>query len=104
MWLVELVNLVIEKIKFICLNNVNNFIGMVLDREMLSWVVEIVCEVGVYVLVDEVYYLLMKNGMVCLIVDFYEWGIVIDFLLKIYLVLGLWIGWMVMNWEVVDCL
>ena len=82
--LAELANLVTEKTKLICLNNANNPTGTVLDRETLSRVAEIAREVGAYVLVDEVYHPLMKNGTACSIVDLYERGIATDSLSKTY--------------------
>lgn len=100
--LAELANLVTEKTKLICLNNANNPTGTVLDRETLSQVVEIAREVGAYVLVDEVYHPLMKNGTACSIVDLYERGIATDSLSKTYSVPGLRIGWTVTNREVAD--
>lgn len=84
------------------MNSVNNFIGILLDWKILEKIVEIVCIVDVYVLIDEVYVFLMDKGEFLLIVDVYEKGIVINFLFKIYFILGICIGWIVIGFELVE--
>ncbi len=86
----------------ICLNNVNNPTGTILDKNFLEQVVEIAKSVGAYVLVDEVYLPFDHPEDFTPIVDLYNKGISTNSLSKAYSVPGVRIGWTATNAELAD--
>lgn len=90
----ELKQLVTPKTKLICINNPNNPTGALMDKELLTKIVDIARKANAYVLCDEVYrHLTQKNKWSESIVDLYEKGISIGSMSKVFSLAGLRLGW-----------
>lgn len=88
----ELKTLIRPDTKMILLNNAVNPTGSLLDRELLTQVVELARSVGAYVLADEVYEPLDATPFTS-VADLYEKGIAVNSLSKTYSAPGIRIGW-----------
>lgn len=88
----ELRRLIRPDTKMILLNNAMNPTGGLMDKALLSAVVDLAREVGAYVLADEVYQPLDGTPFTS-IADLYEHGIAVNSLSKTYSAPGVRIGW-----------
>lgn len=81
--------------KLICINNPNNPTGALMDKEFLMEIVEIAKSCDAYVLCDEAYRGLNREGesFTTSIVDLYEKGISTASMTKTFSLAGLRIGW-----------
>ena len=90
----ELRALVTPETKMICINNPNNPTGALMSREQLEEIVEIARGVGAYILCDEVYrHLTQEDSWSESIADFYEKGISVSSMSKVFSLAGLRLGW-----------
>lgn len=100
----ELERTVSEKTKLITLNNPNNPTGAVLSEFELKKIVEIVKNVGAYVLSDEVYRFLNhdKNSSTVSIADLYDKGISTFSMSKTFSLAGIRVGFVVAAEEIIE--
>lgn len=93
----ELRDAVRENTKLICLTNPNNPTGTLIDEALLREIVGIAQSVGAYVLCDEVYRGVEREGAVAspAIADIYDRGISTAGLSKAFSLPGLRVGWVV---------
>lgn len=98
----ELEELIRPDTKLICLNNANNPTGTVIERDVLTRIVEIADRVGAYILVDEVFRPLDPDVDFVSIVDLYERGIATHSLSKTFSVPGVRVGWTATGPELAD--
>ncbi len=91
----ELKSLVSAKTKMIVLNNPNNPTGSLMDRDMLSEIVEIARTCDAYLLCDEVYRGTDQHGdgFTPSVADIYEKGISTGSMSKAFSLAGLRLGW-----------
>ena len=102
--LAELERLAVPGTRLICLTNPSNPTGALIDREMLTRIVEIARRVGAYVLCDEVYRGTdaADPGITASIADLYEKGISTSSVSKSFSLAGLRLGWVAGPAEVVE--
>ncbi|ACQ51634.1 aminotransferase [Clostridium botulinum] len=92
----ELKKMVNSNTKLITINNPNNPSGSLIPVELLKQIVDIAKSVDAYVLSDEVYRGISEDGSYMpSIVDFYEKGISVGSMSKIFSLAGLRLGWIV---------
>lgn len=89
----ELKSMVNSSTKVICINNPNNPTGALMSEETLRSVAEIAKSAGAYVLCDEVYRGLTREGYSKSIVDIYDKGISTGSMSKVFSLAGLRLGW-----------
>lgn len=100
----ELRALVMPETKMICINNPNNPTGALMSREQLEEIVEIARGVGAYILCDEVYrHLTQEDSWSESIADFYEKGISVSSMSKVFSLAGLRMGWIATHDEAALC-
>lgn len=97
----ELKGMVNSSTKLICINNPNNPTGALIPEETLRAIAEIAENVGAYVLCDEVYRGLSKEGYNKSIVDIYEKGISTGSMSKVFSLAGLRLGWIAASEEII---
>lgn len=92
----ELEKLVDENTKMITINNPNNPTGSWINEEYMLKIVDIARKVDAYILSDEVYRGLSEDGSYMeSIVDYYEKGISVGSMSKVFSLAGLRLGWIV---------
>ena len=100
----ELRALVTPETKMICINNPNHPTGALMSREQLEEIVEIARGVGAYILCDEVYrHLTQEDSWSESIADFYEKGISVSSMSKVFSLAGLRMGWIATHDEAALC-
>jgi len=97
----ELKGMVNSSTKVICINNPNNPTGALIPEETLRAIAEIAKSAGAYVLCDEVYRGLSKEGYSKSIVDIYEKGISTGSMSKVFSLAGLRLGWIAASEEII---
>ncbi len=97
----ELKGLVNSSTKVICINNPNNPTGALIPEGTLKAIAEVAESVGAYVLCDEVYRGLSKEGYSKSIVDIYERGISTSSMSKVFSLAGLRLGWIAASEEII---
>lgn len=88
------------KIKVLVFINLNNLIGVVYSDDLFMEFIIIVCEYKLLLLSDEIYEKILYDGVIySLIGVLCDDVLIIIFngLVKIYCVVGLWMGWMVLS-------
>lgn len=92
----ELRSLIRKDTKLIVINNPHNPSGNLLPTSMLEEIASIAREVGAYVLCDETYRHLTRDGSwIESMADIYEKGISVSSLTKVFALAGLRLGWVV---------
>ncbi|MBY6758396.1 aminotransferase [Clostridium botulinum] len=92
----ELKKMVNSNTRLITINNPNNPSGSLIPVELLKQIADIAKSVDAYVLSDEVYRGISEDGSYMpSIVDFYEKGISVGSMSKIFSLAGLRLGWIV---------
>ena len=90
----ELSNLVDKNTKMITINNPNNPTGSLIPDDVMKGIVKIAKSVDAYVLSDEVYRGISEDGSYMKsIVDYYEKGISVGSMSKVFSLAGLRMGW-----------
>lgn len=100
----ELRALAVPGTKLIAINSPNNPIGALMDRAMLEEIAAIACNVGAWVLCDEVYRGTDQTGtgMTTSIADIYEKGISTASMSKSFALAGLRLGWIAAPCEIME--
>jgi aspartate/methionine/tyrosine aminotransferase len=89
-------SMVDENTKMITINNPNNPSGSWIPADVMSEIVEIAEHYGTYILSDEVYRGISEDGSYMpSVVDFYDRGISVGSMSKIFSLAGLRMGWIV---------
>lgn len=100
----ELKHIVTNKTKLIALNNPNNPTGSLMDKNMLSKIVEIAQSFDAYIICDEVYRGTNQkgNGYGPSIADLYAKGISTGSMSKTYSLAGLRLGWITASPQILE--
>ena len=102
--IMELKQKVTSKTKLIALNNPNNPTGSLMDKNMLSKIVEIAQSFDAYIICDEVYRGTNQkgNGYGSSIADLYAKGISTGSMSKTYSLAGLRLGWITASPQILE--
>ncbi len=98
----KLRSLVTDKTKLIAINNPNNPSGVVMNRAILTEIVEIAKSVDAYILADEVYRGFDLEEEIPSIADLYQKGISVGSMSKVFSLAGLRMGWIAASAEVIE--
>ncbi|MFN2340120.1 MAG: aminotransferase [Halanaerobium sp.] len=98
----KLKSLVTDQTKLIAINNPNNPSGVVMNRAILTEIVEIAKSADAYILADEVYRGFDLEEEIPSIADLYEKGISVGSMSKVFSLAGLRMGWIAGPEEVIE--